>query len=82
MAQIDEKEKLEQRKEQLLRESAELKIKLQNEKKKEKSVLKEIAGQDAQIRISEKIISTIAKQTRILDDNIYLTQLEINKLNN
>ena len=41
-AQIDEKEKLEQRKEQLLRESAELKIKLQNEKKKEKSVLKEI----------------------------------------
>ncbi|WP_396148254.1 murein hydrolase activator EnvC family protein [Flavobacterium sp.] len=81
MAQIDEKEKLEQRKEQLLRESAELKIKLQNEKKKEKSVLKEIAGQDAQIRISEKIISTIAKQARILDDNIYLTQLEINKLN-
>lgn len=80
-AQIDEKEKLEQRKEQLLRESAELKIKLQNEKKKEKSVLKEIAGQDAQIRISEKIISTIAKQARILDDNIYLTQLEINKLN-
>ncbi|WP_396153691.1 murein hydrolase activator EnvC family protein [Flavobacterium sp.] len=81
IAQIDEKEKLEQRKEQLLRESAELKIKLQNEKKKEKSVLKEIAGQDAQIRISEKIISTIAKQARILDDNIYLTQLEINKLN-
>ena len=81
MAQIDEKEKLEQRKEQLLRESAELKIKLQNEKKKEKSVLKEIAGQDAQIKISEKIISTIAKQARILDDNIYLTQLEINKLN-
>ena len=80
-AQIDEKEKLEQRKEQLLRESAELKIKLQNEKKKEKSVLKEIAGQDAQIKISEKIISTIAKQARILDDNIYLTQLEINKLN-
>ena len=81
MAQIDEKEKLEQRKEQLLKEQAELKVKLQNEKKKEKSVLKEIAGQDAQIRISEKIISTIAKQTRILDDNIYLTQLEINKLN-
>ncbi len=81
MAQIDEKEKLEQRKEQLQRELSEAKTKLQNEKKKEKSVLKEIAGQDAQIRISEKIISTIAKQARILDDNIYLTQLEINKLN-
>lgn len=80
-AQIDEKEKLEQRKEQLLREQAELKAKLQNEKKKEKSVLKEIAGQEAQIKISEKIISTVAKQARILDDNIYLTQLEINKLN-
>ncbi|MEN9325889.1 MAG: hypothetical protein RI943_300, partial [Bacteroidota bacterium] len=62
MAQIDEKEKLEQRKEQLQRELSEAKTKLQNEKKKEKSVLKEIAGQDAQIRISEKIISTIAKQ--------------------
>ena len=81
MAQIDEKEKLEQRKEQLQRELSEAKTKLQNEKKKEKSVLKEIAGQDAQIKISEKIISTIAKQARILDDNIYLTQLEINKLN-
>lgn len=80
-AQIDEKEKLEQRKEQLQKELSEAKTKLQNEKKKEKSVLKEIAGQDAQIRISEKIISTIAKQARILDDNIYLTQLEINKLN-
>lgn len=80
-AQIDEKEKLEQRKEQLQRELSEAKTKLQNEKKKEKSVLKEIAGQDAQIKISEKIISTIAKQARILDDNIYLTQLEINKLN-
>jgi murein hydrolase activator len=81
IAQIDEKEKLEQRKEQLQKELSEAKTKLQNEKKKEKSVLKEIAGQDAQIRISEKIISTIAKQARILDDNIYLTQLEINKLN-
>lgn len=80
-AQIDEKEKLEQRKEQLQRELSEAKTKLQQEKKKEKSVLKEIAGQEAQIKISEKIISTIAKQTRILDDNIYLTQLEINKLN-
>jgi septal ring factor EnvC (AmiA/AmiB activator) len=80
-AQIDEKERLEQRKEQLQRELSEAKTKLQNEKKKEKSVLKEIAGQEAQIKISEKIISTIAKQARILDDNIYLTQLEINKLN-
>jgi septal ring factor EnvC (AmiA/AmiB activator) len=80
-AQIDEKERLEQRKEQLQRELSEAKSKLQNEKKKEKSVLKEIASQNAQIQISEKIISTIAKQARILDDNIYLTQLEINKLN-
>ena len=38
-------------------------------------------NQDYLNKISEKIISTIAKQTRILDDNIYLTQLEINKLN-
>ena len=44
--------------------------------------MKEIAGHDAQIKISEKIISTIAKQARILDDNIYLTQLEINNAEN
>lgn len=80
-AQEDEKEKLEQRKEQLQKELSEAKAKLQQEKKKEKSVLKEIASQNEQIKISEKIISTIAKQARILDDNIYLTQLEINKLN-
>ncbi|OGS80217.1 MAG: peptidase M23 [Flavobacteria bacterium RIFCSPLOWO2_12_FULL_31_7] len=80
-AQTDEQQKLEQRKEQLQRELSEAKNKLQQEKKKEKSVLKEIASQNAQIQISEKIISTIAKQARILDDNIYLTQLEINKLN-
>ena len=36
-AQIDEKEKLEQRKEQLQRELSEAKTKLQNEKKKENS---------------------------------------------
>lgn len=80
-AQTEEQQKLEQRKEQLQRELSEAKTKLQQEKKKEKSVLKEIAGQEAQIKISEKIISTVAKQARILDDNIYLTQLEINKLN-
>ena len=43
--------------------------------------MKEIAKQDEQIRISEKIINTISKQTRLLSDDIYLTQLEINKMN-
>lgn len=80
-AQDDAQRKLEERKEQLMREKEELSRKLQTQKKQEKSVLKEIAIQSLQIKNSEKIISTIAKQTRILSDDIYLTQLEINKMN-
>nr|WP_298656051.1 peptidoglycan DD-metalloendopeptidase family protein [uncultured Flavobacterium sp.] len=80
-AQEDEQQKLEKRKEQLQRELEEKRARYLAEKKKEKNVLKEIAKQDEQIRISEKIINTISKQTRLLSDDIYLTQLEINKMN-
>ena len=66
---------------QIQKEIATFKKLLQNETKKEKSVLTEIANQKARIRLSEKLISTTAKQMRLLDDDIYLTQLEINKLN-
>lgn len=80
-AQEDEQQKLEKRKEQLQRELEEKRARYLAEKKKEKNVLKEIAKQDEQIKISEKIINTISKQTRLLSDDIYLTQLEINKMN-
>ncbi|WP_313808138.1 peptidoglycan DD-metalloendopeptidase family protein [Flavobacterium sp.] len=77
----DEKQRqLEQRKAQLQKEMQEMQRLLQMEKKKEKSILGEIAQQNAKIRISEKLISTTAKQKRLLSDDIYLKQLEINKM--
>jgi murein hydrolase activator len=77
----DKQKQLEEQKQQIQKEIATFKQLLQNETKKEKSVLNEIAAQKARIRLSEKLISTTAKQKRLLDDDIYLTQLEINKLN-
>lgn len=81
MAQEDAQRKLEERKEQLQKELAEMRNKYQNERVKEKSVLKEINKIESQIQLSEKLINTISKQTRLLSDDIYLTQLEINKYN-
>lgn len=80
-AQPSEQQKLEQKKEQILNEIAEKKARLESEKKKEKSVLKQIDQQKGLIALRQKLLSTTAKQTRILSDNIYLTQLEMNKLN-
>ena len=76
-----QQEKLEARKEQIQKEISAFKNLLQTEKKKERSVLSEISAQKARIRLSERLITTTAKQKRLLDDNIYLNQLEINKLN-
>ena len=80
-AQPSEQQKLEQRKEQILNEIAEKKARLESEKKKEKSVLKQIDQQKGLIALRQKLLNTTAKQTRLLTDNIYLTQLEMNKLN-
>ena len=77
----DKQRQLEEQKQQIQKEIATFKKLLQNETKKEKSVLNEISAQKARIRLSEKLISTTAKQMRLLDDDVYLTQLEINKLN-
>ena len=77
----DKQRQLEEQKQQIQKEIATFKKLLQNETKKEKSVLNEISAQKARIRLSEKLISTTAKQMRLLDDDVYLTQLEVNKLN-
>ena len=80
-AQPSEKQKLEERKEQILKEISENKSRLEAEKKKEKSVLTQINQQKNLIELRQKLLNTTAKQTRILSDEIYLTQLEMNKLN-
>jgi septal ring factor EnvC (AmiA/AmiB activator) len=77
----DKQKQLEEQKAQIQKEIASFRALLNTEKKKEKSVLAEIAEQKARIRLSERLISTTAKQKRLLEDDIYLTQLQINKLN-
>jgi len=77
----DKQRQLEERKAQLQKEMQEMQRLLQMEKKKEKNILGQIAQQNAKIRLSEKLINTTAKQKRLLSDDIYLKQLEINKLN-
>lgn len=80
-AQVSEQQKLEQKKAQILQEIAENKAKLEEEKKKEKSVLSQIDQQKNLISLRQKLLNNTNRQTRLLTNNIYLTQLEINKLN-
>lgn len=76
-----EQQKLEKRKAQLqaeIRKSEEL---LKDMKTKERSVVSRIEEQKNKIRLKEKLIHTTERQTRLLNDDLYLTQLKINKLN-
>lgn len=77
----DQQRKLEERKEQIQKEIKALKSLINDQSSKEKSVLTKISDSDAKIKLSEKLISTTKKQTRLLTDDIYLNQLKINKLN-
>ncbi len=80
-AQPDQQKKLEQRKAQIQKEIREFQELLSKEKKKERSVLNEITEKNTKIKLSEKLINTTQKQTRLLNDDMYLNQLQINKLN-
>ena len=76
----DQQKKLEARKAEIQREIKALNSLIKDESSKEKSVLSKIADNEARIRLSENLISTTQKQTRLLTDDIYLNQLKINKL--
>jgi septal ring factor EnvC (AmiA/AmiB activator) len=80
-AQSSEQQKLEEKKAQILKEIADNKVRLESEKKKEKSVLNQIMQQVNLISLRQQLLNATAKQTRLLTDEIYLTQLELNKLN-
>jgi septal ring factor EnvC (AmiA/AmiB activator) len=80
-SQSDQQKKLEQRKAQIQKEIREFQELLNKEKKKERSVLNEISEKQTKIKLSEKLINTTQKQTKLLNDDIYLNQIEINKLN-
>jgi septal ring factor EnvC (AmiA/AmiB activator) len=79
--QADQRKKLEQRKAQILKEMKELQNLETQSKTKEKSVLGKIEENSTKIKLSERLISTTSKQTRLLTDDIYTNQLSINKLN-
>lgn len=80
-SQTDQRKKLEQRKAQILKEMKELQNLESQSKTKEKSVLGKIEENSTKIKLSEKLINTTSKQTRLLTDDIYTNQLSINKLN-
>jgi septal ring factor EnvC (AmiA/AmiB activator) len=77
----EQQKKLEQRKAEIQREIRELNTLIKDESSKEKSVLTKISEQNTKIKLSEKLISMTAKQTKLLTDDIYTNQIAINKLN-
>ncbi|OYQ33273.1 peptidase M23 [Flavobacterium cyanobacteriorum] len=79
--QNEQQKKLEQRKAQIQKEIREFQELLSREKKKERSVLGEISEKQTKIKLNEKLINTTQKQTRLLNDDIYLNQLQVNKMN-
>lgn len=79
--QEDKQKQLEQQKARILKEIKAFENLLQQEKKKERSVITEISDKNAKIRLSQKLINTTQKQTKLLSDDIYRNQLQINKLN-
>ncbi len=74
-------EKLEQRKEQIQKEIRAQESLLRSQDKKHRSVLTEIIQQREKIRLRESLIATTEKQAKILKDEMYTNQLQINKLN-
>lgn len=79
-SQDDQQQKLEQRKAQIQEEIREKEALLQETKKKEKSVTKLITIQGDKIKLKEKLINTNTKQTKLLGNDMYLNQVQINRL--
>ena len=75
-----EQKKLEQRKAQIQKEIKDLNSLINKEASKEKSVMGKISENEARIKLSEKLISTTSKQTRLITDDIYRNQIKINTL--
>jgi len=80
-AQDSQQEKLEQRKAQIQQEIRDNEKMLQSVKKKEKSAVNVFLIQANKIKLKEKLINTTAKQEKILNNDMYINQLKVNKLN-
>ena len=68
-------EKLEQRKEQILKEIRAQEALLRSQDTKQKSILTEIIQQKEKIRLRESLIKTTEKQAKILKDELAINQL-------
>lgn len=79
-SQDSQQEKLEARKAQIQKEIRENEELLQSVKKKEKSAVTVIAIQGNKIKLKEKLINTTEKQKKLLSNDMYINQMQINKL--
>ena len=73
-------EKLEKRKAQILQEILEKERMLQEVKSQEKSVSHQLELQTEKIKLKENLISTTEKQTKLLSNDMYINQMNINRL--
>lgn len=79
-SQGSQQEKLEERKAQIQKEIRENERLLQTVKKKEKSAVNVVIVQSTKIKLKEKLINTTEKQTKLLGNDMYINQVQINKL--
>jgi len=79
-SQQTQQEKLEERKAEIQKEIRENEQLLQTVKKKEKSAVNVIVLQSKKINLKVKLINTTTKQTKLLKNDMYINQLQINKL--
>ena len=75
-----QQEKLEQRKAQILREIQEKQNQLESVQSKEKTVVHALKIQTEKIQLKQKLISTTEKQTKLLNNDMYVNQININRL--
>ncbi len=74
-------EQLEDRKAKIQLEIQEKEQQLKSVKTKERSVLTQMSLQKEKIVLKEKLIKTTEKQTKLLNNDIYINQVKINQLN-
>lgn len=76
-----QKEKLQQQNSALKKEIAQLNKELQQNQSDSKTSLLYIKNLDSKIAAQTKLVSGLTKEKRYIEDEIYLKQLQINKLN-
>ena len=79
-SQDSQQQKLEARKAQIQKEIQDNEDILKSVKKKEKSAVQVIVIQANKIKLKESLINTTEKQKKLLNNDMYINQLKINKL--